>query len=254
MADGELPDAYSLAQRYTDDIVISGNLILNTKRDRNISIWLDDSGGNREAIRDMWIVNNMISSSLSPKAHLLIKQGNTDGPCVTNIRVINNTFFGRADDTIRVVDPGSDFRFERLRLTNNIIAGQYPDGTNLDLAYFPLYWDSDFNILDSRADLRLEGIQFSSIGDWRASTGGDSHSRSCQSAFKSSPLDLHLASADTCAKDNGDALPYLISSDMEHETRPYGARWDIGADEWNGGFFWDSLETGDLSKWSDQVP
>ena len=68
------------------------------------------------------------------------------------------------------------------------------------------------------------------------------------------PCDLHLASADTCAKDNGDALPYPISSDMEHETRPYGARWDIGADEWNGGFFWDSLETGDLSKWSDQVP
>ncbi len=53
--------------------------------------------------------------------------------------------------------------------------------------------------------------------------------------------------------DRGNSLTYLTSSDIEGDSRPYGSSWDIGADEWNGGFFWDSLETGDFSHWSAHV-
>ena len=254
VADGALPDAYTFAKRYTDDIVISRNLIRNDKQDRNLSIMVAGSGGDKQALRDIWILNNVLTSSLSPKSHVLIRQGNTEGPCVTNVRIFNNTFFGKADDTIKVSDPGTDFRAERVHFKNNIVAGQNPEGRTLKIEYPLNLWDSDYNALDSRANLQMAGVDFSSLLDWRAATGGDSHSLGCQPAFKAPPFDLHLASNDVCAQEKADELSYVTTTDSENDLRPYGKRWDIGADEWNGGFFWDSLETGSLSRWSDSVP
>jgi len=255
IVDGKIPDAYTVAKRYTDDIVISKNLIRNSKWDRNISIRIDGSGGNGQAVGTLWLLNNVMTSSLSPIAHVLIRQGNTEGPCVTNVRIFNNTFFGRADDTIRVADPGTPFRAEKVRLKNNIIAGQYPEGTNLELVYPPVYWESDFNVFDSGASFSIEGTQFPSLSDWRAATGGDFNSLGCQPMFKSPPFDLHLDVADLCAKDKGKYVSSsLTTTDFELDSRPEGRGWDIGADEWHHDVFSDSLECGSWHSWSSAVP
>ncbi len=93
---GEIPDSYGGSPRYTDDIVIRGNLMRNEFRDDNIFVNLHDSGENNEALKDVWILNNVMYSTLRPQAFIRIRQGNTEGPSVTNVRVDNNTLFGKS--------------------------------------------------------------------------------------------------------------------------------------------------------------
>ena len=60
VGDGVLPPEYADATRYTDDIVISRNIFRSSRRDRNYSIFLDDSEGNQGGSSYIWIQNNMI--------------------------------------------------------------------------------------------------------------------------------------------------------------------------------------------------
>ena len=55
------------------------------------------------------------------------------------------------------------------------------------------------------------------------------------------PRDLHLASSDTGAKDQGASLSsdasLAFSDDIESHSRPFSSAWDIGADEYETGLF-----------------
>ena len=252
VAKGIIPESYGGNPRYTDDLVIRGNLMKNELWDGNVFVKIFGSGGNQEAVKDIWILNNIIPSSLEPQTFVLIKQGNSQGPCVTNVRVTNNTFYGRAAAAIRVDDPQSsdENRFKRLRLRNNIFKGIAPGDINILADYELEFFDSDFNIFDADAHFKLAGSEVFTLPDWRVLSGGDSSSLACSPAFRSPPFDLRLAGSDHCALDRGSSMTYLTSCDIEGDGRPYGPSWDIGADEWNGGFFWDSFESGDFSQWT----
>lgn len=251
VAKGEIPDSYGGTPRYTDDIVVRANLMRNEFRDHNIFINIQGSKGNNEAIKDAWILNNIMTSSLQPEAFVRIRQGNCEGPSVTNIRLINNTLFGKAAAAIRIDEPPYETqdRFKRFKLRNNIIKGIAPADSNFEAAYSLDYLDSDFNIYDADARFQLGTSEVYSLFDWRSLSGVDSQSVACSPAFRSTPFDLRVAGSDKCAVDRGSALTYLSSSDIEGDSRPYGSAWDIGADEWNGGFFWDSFESGNLARW-----
>ena len=191
-ADGKLPEQYTFAKRYTDDIVLSHNLIRNSRWDQNISILVDGSGGNDEAVKDLWILNNILTSSLKPKAFVHINQGNTEGPNVTNIRIFNNTMFGKTLDGIKVADPGTPFRFQRLHIKNNIFAGLPAGSKNIKLDYALDYLKSDHNAFDASAIFVLAGMELSSIPDWRAITGGDSYSWAAIQPSRLLPSIWHL--------------------------------------------------------------
>ncbi len=96
---------------------------------------------------------------------------------MTNVRIFNNTIYGKADDAIRVDDPGSAYRFERLHLrtTSRRVSSRRCEQHRAYISdRLPRFRLQFIRLAGEISDCRVRTWQRHL--DWRAVTGGDSHS------------------------------------------------------------------------------
>ena len=136
-----------------------------------------------------------------------------DNPQVT---LENLTIYNMSGDGVRAMAAGT------LWIKNNISVGS--GGQDFDL-------DDAGVVIDASSGYNLYTDVQSSV---HPGTSNQSPPASLEDLFLSivaSSEDLHLESSGNTAIDNGTSLVGSFSDDIDEDSRPQGAEWDIGADE-----------------------
>jgi len=241
--------------RSIDDVVFDANTVEMSSDYFAFVIVVDCNGGGSSAsstVEDLTISNNLVWIE-SPDYLAAVRDycGNSGQPQPGTTTIIGNTFHGqpRLSTTAHIVVGGSsNFRKQSFDIKNNIFDG-IGNGNNIYTAYAPSNWNADFNVFDPNGDFHWNGAAGTNLAQWRSNTGGDTNSSRCEPRYQDEPNgDLHLLSSDSCAQDEGTAIPNL-NYDIDSDSRSQGSGWDIGADELVVEIFGDGFESGDTSSW-----
>ena len=176
-------------------------------------------------VGDVGIVNNVVTATDGwlACASLMIADG---GP----VRFDHNTCVGEVDSAATGgarfnVRPLNDMTPGAVRLRNNAFVGG-----GGDLVVFmplpPADFVADHNVYPSDGRFRWQGAE-SDLAGWTASSNVDDGSRTCTPSLLTDG-DFHLAPDDTCARDQGGAVP-AVNHDIDGDVRD--GMPDIGADE-----------------------
>jgi hypothetical protein len=158
-----------------------------------------------------------------------------------DIKVYNNTVV--SDSINAFAGPGSTGVMSGIALNdshkvdiqNNIFSGQRIS-VNLDSNSSGI--TSDYNILNPRSDGQIASMPGAfriTLPEWKQIAGVGSHEMQVDPGFVNGTepphYDLHISS-DSKARDAGNTLPNIFSTDIENKLRPQGPAWDIGAYEY----------------------
>ena len=215
--------------RPVNNLIIDGNKLIQEH-----SPWINDyfffaEEGNEAGtyLKNMTFSNNWMETSVQIEGGLVAWGGNDSTDFSGTYNVVNNVFYGDADQ--------GAFWFKNMGANNanvvfknNIVDGMGSANSNLRWDYTDATLTADYNVYETNA---LYNNSHSTLSAWRSATGQDSHSKECAPAWVNAPLDLHLRSTDTCARDQGTSVSTITNIDIDGEPRPQGAGWDIGADE-----------------------
>ena len=291
--------AFAVVARYSQDIVLRNNRILDHKNglivrggaareyvdgssrpvdgivfDRNdlsnhferwkygdFAVEVRDGEEPDEVVGSVTITNNLLVTSTPWDGCIAVRPGSDHDPIPGRILVAHNTCSGPIDRYAALVigDPeggGRRNQQQNIVVLNNLLTHLGPRGSNVQTSYSPDGWVADGNVYQE-GSFKWSGRFLSSLDQWRASSGGDAESRTCEAALGLGP-DLfvgHLAADDACARDagvdpshffaaegtteeggdtetgRGAADFELLRFDFEGDPRPQGEGWDAGADE-----------------------
>ncbi|MCP4204692.1 MAG: discoidin domain-containing protein [bacterium] len=220
--------------RSVDDIVFDRNIYRDKSphwTSQTYAVTFSDGGASAsESSEDVTVTNNFFSSD-SYGACLYYFGGNNGGPNPGTITFSNNTCHGDPGFAAIYIDQLYPFPHQSFDIRNNIFSGHGPFDLNLRTDYAPSNWISDFNVLDADGLYSWNNGPQTSLSQWRSNSGGDTSSAECDPLYANEAVeDFHLLTADTCAQNQGMALP-AINRDIDGDPRPQGAAFEIGADE-----------------------
>ncbi len=243
------PDAGSgfCRSRTLKNTLIDSNVITNAYApyqwgDYGISA-VQGYGPATATIENLTISNNYLSSSTGWEACLWIDAGNPSGTNPGSIDIVNNTCYGDINRHAAIVvgdaeGSGANYPEQQITLKNNIIDGLGSGDLAVWTGYAPSSWIADYNTYDNLTGNKFVWNRGNQTGfsTWKNTSGGDAHSSECSPTFAQEGLfDIHLANTDTCARDRGTSVAAITTTDIDGDSRPQGAAWDIGADEFLAG-------------------
>jgi hypothetical protein len=192
------------------DCIIRGNTSLNSGAGLYyIGINTYDSGNTWASGSNVYIWNNIIYDFVNLNASAYgegidVDRNNTD------YYVYNNTVYNCKNGCVA----WNGNVYAQNNIAQNCEDGYYDTGGYFDSS-------SDFNISDVSGD--ASAINDTFTAGYATTTFVDEIND-----------DFHLASTDSVAIDTGAALSSEYAYDIDGDTRPWGAKWDIGADECTG--------------------
>jgi len=250
--------------RPVDQVVFDANVVRNgftawTGGDHGIELREggDDPG---EVVGTVIVTNNFLSSSAGWEAGVWVRHGHDTLSVPGQVVIANNTIYGDINRHAAIVVgnvEGADFPFrpQNVAVKNNLVGGLDPSDLNVETTYAPALFDADWNVYDPGASFNWAGVFQPTFANWMAVTGGDANSKTCEPQLTSPvAFDFRLSAFDTCAVDSGTPLAAFLDRDLDGETRPAGAGWEIGGDELQPPLFADNFESGNIGSWSRSVP
>lgn len=245
---GNPSDPTSCLTRAIDNIAVDRNDFVNSFPWLYQQLIQFGSGSSlTNTVNTVTLTNNFIAQLGAAQANgtfLWSDTGNAQSEQPGSVTIAGNTFYG--DVNVPAVIIGAYFAGYSLPaypqqnyiIKDNVIAGLRSGDLNIWTQYAPTNWQADYNVFQndpSGGRFVWTNSSATSFANWKSQSGGDAHSfASCTPSFVNTVAgNLHLNSTDTCAKDVGTALSGVTSVDYDGETRPVGAGWDIGADEYS---------------------
>jgi len=179
------------------DVNISNNIVRNS----GLGDYVYGINIANSSISNLTIWNNIVYDFNTGliNANTGIRISTSDGTLLYNNTVHNSSY-------------GIIIGYNDAIAINNIVNGS--GNSNAYVGYFAS--GTDYNATDGTDDI-----------------GAGTHNKLSQtfSFVNSANKDFHLAPTDTGAKDYGTDLSGIFNIDIDGNTRPFGAAWDIGADE-----------------------
>ena len=163
-----------------------------------------------------------------------------------NVFYSDNWRFSSAGGGVYLLEATGDDIPSTVIIKNNMFIGA-GDGLQwraINIIDQPYSLDLDYNIYDLTSGdpdwywtshTNYETLALLSAATSQELNGKGLGQDECLPTFESSPLDLHLTSGDTCARDAGVDMSTYFTDDYDRGTRPYNVIWDIGADEYGAG-------------------
>jgi hypothetical protein len=223
------------SERSVTNIVFDRNLFRNTYNrwsGGHIGVNILNGPTTNRTVEDLTVSNNFFWSSTGMESMVRSDAGNDQGTNGGTVRVLNNTFHANLTSSAGAITirRQSTFPQQNYQIKNNIFSGIGSSSEVLRVEFAPTGWQSDNNTFNA-GSFRWNNSSMT-LGGWRTATGSDGNSKTCQPSFVHlASGDLHLSSADTCARDSGAPLSPMVTRDIDSESRPGGCGWDIGADE-----------------------
>ncbi len=237
------PGTHPCQGRNVDLIRIEGNVVRDTS-DRLVGTtvpWVVRTAHPTPAITDantvglVEIVNNAttLDHGLVGCAWLQV-WGAGAGP----VRLDHNTCIGAIQTNVPYAEaalirvlaprPGGLDPIADVSLRGQLFAGQADGDVAILLAAPPGAWTAADNVFSPGATFRWQTDGPTELPAWRAVSGQDAASVSCEPALV--PADFHLDAQDICAGDRARPLA-TIDDDIDGDVRPAAAPWDAGADQ-----------------------
>jgi parallel beta-helix repeat protein len=211
------------------EALVSGNVIYNNAKLNAQGQPGGGSGINMDGVQDSRIENNLLYNNHASGISLYSIDG-AEGS--TNNEVVNNTVYQAADARWALnIQQGSTGNSVR----NNILISQHPWRGSIDISQDSLPgFTSDYNVVMERFTTNGGG-SIQTLAQWRTSTGQDVHSIVATAGqLFVNPIeiggDYHLLAASPAINAGTSFLAPAV--DLDGESRPFGAGFDIGAYEW----------------------
>jgi hypothetical protein len=212
--------------RLTDDVVIDRNIVRNTYAPWFYGDWgIQIEAGNSEVAttKTVTITNNFLSSSVGWEACIWANGGNPTGPQTGVVTIASNTCAGPINRHSAIVignpeGPQSLFPQQQYVIKDNVIADTegFP---NIGTEFLVTGLVADGNVYDPQSSFLSRGSGLTLAG-WRATFGGDLHSKLCAPAFADqSTGNFRLLPGDTCARAAGVSLATITPWDIDGSPR-----------------------------------
>jgi hypothetical protein len=233
-----------------DKITIDANEIRNTYpswgRWGHYGIKIDpNDGSSSQAAQNITITNNFLSSTnLNWRSAILDEDSRDSGAITGTLLIAGNTIEANGaicDLGLIGLCTNGDCRSQKqqnVKIWGNILRGCQTNAAAIDVSYAPSGFAADWNVYDTTANWVWNGSSRATLASWRTALGGcpaathDCGARQCVPSYVSaSSGDYHLQATDTCARDAGFTLAGILDRDIDGQSRPGGASWDVGADE-----------------------
>jgi len=189
-----------------------------------------------QAVENVAITNNFVSTSASWGGAILCSASNGGGPQPGCVTIAGNTIAGpfakgRAGITVNTARRG-EYRQNHFVIKNNVVANAGA-GLNVAVDYAPTDLVADGHVYDARAGFLWDNThvwESQSFDQWQAATGQDAGSATGVPQFVDLEAgDLHLAEQDALPRGVGVDVTNITKSDFDGQPR-LPARPTPGAD------------------------
>lgn len=173
----------------------------------DVAIYLSEGGDDAgETVGSVWITSNLIQSSTGLEACWWLRGGNGAKTPPGEVVIAGNTC---AIDANRhgalvvgnVEGPDAPYPRQNLTYVGNVVSGLAGSDFNAIFTYTPAQLVMNGNVWDPSGRFSWSKMALSDFAAWQQESGVDAGSKACLPSFAAFDRgDLHLATADTCAR------------------------------------------------------
>jgi len=225
--------------RSMDNVVFDRNTVRNTYTPwiyGDIPVFIHAGTNLATTVDNVTISNNMFSSAIWD-ACIWSDAGNSQDVNPGVVRIVGNTCASasRRWGAIAIgpvdVTENPTFPQQNYVIADNVITGLGTGEWNIATTVAPANLVLNGNVWSPNGTFVWNKGSATNLAGWKTSSHEGSASKQCNPTFVNvANGDLHLAPADTCARNAGIDTSASTNHDIDGQARPQNA-WDAGADE-----------------------